>query len=66
MINIINNTIRYGQGKPISISIKNYQESVRITVADQGLGIVSSDVEKMFERYERGLLSREVMEVKYG
>lgn len=66
MINIINNAIRYGQGKPITISIKNYQECVRITVADQGLGIASSDIEKIFERYERGLLSREVSGLGLG
>lgn len=66
MINIINNAIRYGQGKPITISIKNYQECVRISVTDQGLGIAKSDIEKIFERYERGLLSREVSGLGLG
>lgn len=66
MINIITNAIRYGQGNPIEISIKNYQECVRITVKDNGLGIASSDIEKIFERYERGLLAREVSGLGLG
>lgn len=66
MLNIITNAIRYGQGKAISISIKNYQETVRITVKDEGLGIAKSDQEKIFDRYERGLLAREVSGLGLG
>jgi PAS domain S-box-containing protein len=66
MTNIITNAIRYGKGKPISIDIKNYQDSVRISVKDQGLGIARSDLVKIFNRYERGLLSREVSGLGLG
>ena len=66
MTNIITNAIRYGQGKPISISIKNHQESVRSAVKDEGLGIPKSDQEKIFQRYERGLLAREVSGLGLG
>ncbi len=66
MTNIITNAIRYGQGKPITISIRNYQESVRIAVKDEGLGIPKSDQEKIFQRYERGLLAREVSGLGLG
>lgn len=66
MTNIITNAIRYGQGKPITISIMNHQESVRIAVQDQGLGIPKSDQEKIFQRYERGLLAREVSGLGLG
>lgn len=66
MTNIITNAIRYGRGKPVHIAIKNYQESVRITVKDQGLGIPKSDQEKIFQRYERGLLAREISGLGIG
>lgn len=66
LTNIITNAIRYGQGKPIAISIMNQQESVRIAVKDQGLGIPKSDQEKIFQRYERGLLAREVSGLGLG
>lgn len=66
LTNIITNAILYGKGRPISISLKNYQESVRLSVKDQGLGIPKSDHKKIFERYERGLLAREVSGLGIG
>ena len=57
--NIITNAIRYGAGRPITISVKNYKDSVRISVQDNGLGIAKADLKRIFERYERGLLKRE-------
>jgi PAS domain S-box-containing protein len=66
MTNIITNAIRYGQGRPIKISIKNYQESVRFSVTDEGLGIPKSDQAKIFQRYERGLIAREVSGLGLG
>lgn len=64
--NILTNAIRYGQGKPISVSVKNYQETVRITVTDQGQGIPKADHQRIFERYERGLIRREVSGLGLG
>ena len=64
--NILTNAIRYGRGKPIVVAIKNYQDCVRISVKDQGLGIARSDQEKIFKRYERGLLAREVSGLGIG
>lgn len=66
MTNIITNAIRYGQGKNIFISIHNMQDYVRFSVRDQGLGIAKSDQEKIFQRYERGLLQREVAGLGIG
>lgn len=66
LTNIITNAIRYGQGKPITISVKNYNESVRVSVRDQGLGIPKSDQTKIFQRYERGMLAREVSGLGLG
>lgn len=65
-LNIITNAIRYGQGRPITISIKNYPEHAQICVKDQGLGVAKSDIEKIFQRYERGLLAREVSGLGLG
>jgi signal transduction histidine kinase len=64
--NIITNSIRYGQGKSIHISLKNHQEFVRVIVKDHGLGIPKSDQDKIFKRYERGLLAREVSGLGLG
>jgi signal transduction histidine kinase len=66
MTNIITNALRYGRGKPIRISIINNENSFLITVKDNGLGIPKSDRDKIFERYERGLLAREVSGLGLG
>lgn len=66
MTNLITNSIRYGRGKPISISIQTFNETVRFSIKDQGLGIAKSDQKKIFQRYERGLLAREISGLGLG
>jgi PAS domain S-box-containing protein len=66
MTNIITNAIRYGQGREISISLQDLGESVRFSVTDQGLGIAKSDHQKIFMRYERGLIAREIAGLGIG
>lgn len=66
LTNIVMNAIRYGKGKPISISVKNIDDVVRIVVKDQGLGIPKSDHDKIFQRYERGHLAKEVSGLGLG
>jgi PAS domain S-box-containing protein len=66
LTNIITNSIRYGGGKPISISIKNYEESVRFSVKDQGIGIPKSHHEKIFHVYERGSDTRDTSGLGLG
>ena len=62
----MNNAIRYGEGKSITISLVNMQECVRLSVTDQGKGITKSDQEKIFHRYERGILNKEVSGLGLG
>ena len=64
--NIIMNAIRYGQGRPITLSLTGQGDQVEFKVTDQGLGIPKSDHLKIFQRYERGLLSREVSGLGLG
>jgi PAS domain S-box-containing protein len=64
--NIITNAVRYGQGRPITIAVQNHHENVRISVKDEGLGIERADHEKIFQRYERGVLTREVRGLGIG
>jgi signal transduction histidine kinase len=66
LTNIISNAIRYGLGNPISIAIQRTSEIVRISIKDHGQGIKMSDQVKIFERYERGILSREVSGLGLG
>jgi PAS domain S-box-containing protein len=56
--NLVDNAIKYGQGKPVSILIESGDGRARITVRDQGLGIAPDAQERIFGRFERAVSSR--------
>ncbi len=51
--NLIGNAIKYGEGKPIDITIDDLGSRVCVSVQDQGPGIEPSDQARIFERFER-------------
>jgi signal transduction histidine kinase len=53
--NLLTNAIKYGQGKPIEISLKATPEAAQIAVRDGGIGIDEKDKARIFERFERAV-----------
>ncbi|ARK23745.1 PAS domain-containing sensor histidine kinase [Sporosarcina sp. P37] len=54
MVNLLNNAIAYSQEKTeITVGVKAEQDQVEITVSDQGIGIMSSELPRLFERFYR-------------
>lgn len=51
--NLLTNAFRYGQGKKISIFLVKIEEGLLFSIADQGPGIEESNLEKIFDRFER-------------
>ena len=53
--NLLANAMKYGAGKPISISVGEgpHGGQARLVVADQGIGIAKDQQEQIFERFER-------------
>ncbi|WP_249029703.1 sensor histidine kinase [Tannockella kyphosi] len=52
IVNLINNSIKYiGQGSTIKVSLAQTQETIHITVADDGIGIPASGIENIFTRF---------------
>ena len=51
--NLITNALKYGAGKPITVTVDGSDEDVRMRVSDQGVGIAPSDVPRLFNRFER-------------
>lgn len=50
--NLVNNAVRYsGEGKDISITVTEKDDSVRCEVSDTGQGIPEEDLEHIWERY---------------
>lgn len=54
IVNLLTNALRYGCGQPVEVSVERDGELVLIAVRDQGKGIAPSDLERIFEPYERG------------
>jgi PAS domain S-box-containing protein len=51
--NLISNAIKYGDGKPIDVTVRAEGGGGRLVVRDRGLGIARHDQERIFGRFER-------------
>jgi signal transduction histidine kinase len=52
--NLIDNAIKYSpSGTTVTISAKEIDEKVEITIADQGIGIPESEIQNLFSRFYR-------------
>lgn len=53
--NLLSNAIKYGAGNPIEIALSSDGLSVRLTVADQGIGISEENQARIFGRFEQAV-----------
>ena len=53
MTNLLNNSFKYGAGKPIRIVIDSQATTARFSVTDQGIGISEADQTRLFEPFAR-------------
>jgi signal transduction histidine kinase len=58
--NLLTNSIKYGEGKPIEVELQSDGEKAFVTVRDQGIGIATQDQERIFERFERAISANSV------
>ena len=56
--NLVDNAIKYGAGKPISVTLEREGELARLTVVDQGIGVAPEHLSRIFERFERAVSER--------
>ncbi len=64
IFNLVSNAIKYGDGKPIRLSLRATQGHALISVRDRGIGVAEADRERIFERFARG--SERTHEVGFG
>ncbi|MEO5968368.1 MAG: ATP-binding protein, partial [Bdellovibrionia bacterium] len=57
-INLINNALKFGLGRPIEISLRATDKYVEFFVRDHGLGIKKEDLVRIFEPFERAVSHR--------
>lgn len=53
VLNLVENAIKYGRGKPIEVGLQGREDEVTLTVRDQGIGIAPADQERIFQRFEQ-------------
>jgi PAS domain S-box-containing protein len=57
--NLVTNALKYGNQKPIDVSVTSEDSSVALVVQDQGIGIDPSDQSRLFRPFERAASSRQ-------
>jgi signal transduction histidine kinase len=53
LTNLVSNAIKYGEGKPIDLSLREFDGSAVVEVTDHGIGIPAESCSRIFERFER-------------
>lgn len=52
LLNLLSNAIKFGEGKPIQVVCKrNEDKGVQLEVVDQGVGIATDDIARIFEEF---------------
>jgi signal transduction histidine kinase len=57
--NLLSNAIKFGAGKPIVLDVSATSRAARLAVRDQGIGVPPERSARIFERFERGVSSRQ-------
>ncbi|MFP2961010.1 ATP-binding protein [Myxococcus sp. 1LA] len=56
--NLVDNAVKYGNGKPIHVRLEPYDGGARLTVRDEGIGIAPEHLPRLFGRFERAVSER--------
>ncbi|HTP29012.1 MAG TPA: ATP-binding protein [Anaeromyxobacteraceae bacterium] len=56
--NLISNAIKFGEGKPVEITVEAVEGCASLSVRDQGIGIPAEDRQRIFERFGRAVSVR--------
>ncbi|WP_309889016.1 PAS domain-containing sensor histidine kinase [Archangium sp.] len=58
LTNLLSNAAKYGEGKPIELTLEGDETRYCIRVRDRGIGIAPEDQRRIFERFERAVSER--------
>ncbi len=58
VVNLLDNALKYGDGKPVAVTVRADGGQAHLTVVDEGIGIPEDRVGRVFERFERAVSER--------
>jgi PAS domain S-box-containing protein len=58
IVNLLTNAAKYGQGRPITVTVEGSEERALLIVRDEGIGIAEEDQQRLFGRFERAVSGR--------
>jgi signal transduction histidine kinase len=64
--NLVSNAIKYGEGRPIDITLRRAHGKAILVVRDRGIGIPSEKQHAIFERFERVATERQISGLGLG
>lgn len=64
--NLITNALKYGNSKPVRVSLELIDKEIAISFTDQGIGIAPEDQERIFERFQRATNQNHISGVGVG
>jgi signal transduction histidine kinase len=59
IVNLISNAIKYGNGRPVRITVAGDAAHARLSVEDEGIGMSREVMERLFRPFERGVATGE-------
>jgi signal transduction histidine kinase len=66
LVNLLTNALKYGGGKPVHVTLRKAEKTACLSVQDFGIGIDPALQEKIFDRFERGGLNRNISGLGLG
>lgn len=59
MTNLVDNALKYGRGRPVEVDVRAGPGVCILRVVDHGIGIAESDCARIFDRFARGVSTRQ-------
>lgn len=66
LTNLLTNAIKYGEGKPVTITLSQHGSEISLTVSDQGMGIAKENQQRIFARFERAVAAKNISGLGLG
>jgi len=64
--NLVTNAMKFGAGKPITVSVNGEGDQVELQVTDEGVGVARHEQRRIFEPFERAREARDVAGLGLG